>query len=76
MVEPYRRRFSSNDGVVLVGVAQERATGWRATKRVHGRRVHFDFRRTAVYVNHYYIYLIDHEWGPGFLKICGYAPTR
>ena len=25
-------------------------------------------------MNHYYVYFIDEEWGPGFLKICGYAP--
>ena len=47
---------------------------WSATKQVHERLVHFDFRRTSVYVNHYYIYLIDPEWGPAFIKICGYAP--
>ena len=74
VVEPYRAAFASNDGVVLVGVAQERAMAWSATKRVHERLVHFDFRRTSVYVNHYYIYLIDPEWGPAFIKICGYAP--
>jgi hypothetical protein len=25
-------------------------------------------------VNHYYIYVLDPDWGPGFIKICGYAP--
>ena len=25
-------------------------------------------------MNHYYVYFIDEAWGPGFLKICGYAP--
>jgi len=25
-------------------------------------------------VNHYYLYLFDPEFGPAFLKICGYAP--
>ena len=56
------------------GVAQERATGWRGIKRVEGERIHFDYRRTSVYVAHYYVYFVDEEWGPGFLKICGYAP--
>ena len=28
----------------------------------------------AVYVNHYYFCLLDPEWGPAFIKVCGYAP--
>src|SRR5215207_8604874 len=74
VVEPYRRCFINRTGVVLVGVAQERANGWRGIKRVEGGRVHFDYRRTSVYVAHYYVYFVDEDWGPGFLKICGYAP--
>jgi hypothetical protein len=74
VVQPYRDRFADVEGVVLVGVAQERASAWRATKRVRGREVHFDYSRTTVHVNHYYVYFIDREWGPGFLKVCGYAP--
>jgi hypothetical protein len=74
VVEPYRRCFINRTGVVLVGVAQERASGWRGIKRVEGGRVHFDYRRTSVYVAHYYVYFVDEDWGPGFLKICGYAP--
>ena len=74
IVERYRARFSADSGVVLVGVAQERASGWTATKQRDGGRVHFTFRRKSVCVNHYYIYVIDPEWGPAFLKVCGYAP--
>jgi len=74
LVEPYRRQFAADEGVVLVGVAQERAKAWAATKQVDGRRVHFTFNWRTVYVNHYYIYLIDREWGPAFIKVCGYAP--
>jgi hypothetical protein len=77
VVEPYRQRFlagGATEGVVLVGVAQERNRGWRATKRVQGREVHFDYVRTTVYVNHYYVYVLDPEWGPAFVKICGYCP--
>jgi hypothetical protein len=73
VVERYRRRFRGT-GVVLVGVAQERASGWTATKHQEGKRVHFAFHRRSVYVNHYYIYVIDPHWGPAFIKVCGYAP--
>src|SRR5258708_9377719 len=74
LVETYRRQFAADEGVVLVGVAQERAKAWAATKNVEGRRVHFTFNWRTVYVNHYYVYLIDREWGPAFIKVCGYAP--
>jgi hypothetical protein len=74
VVEPYRRRFSGTSGVVLVGVAQERAKTWRGVKRQGEGSVAFDFEWTTVCVNHYYVYFIDEEWGPGFLKVCGYAP--
>jgi hypothetical protein len=74
IVEGYRARFRRRHGVVLVGVAQERASGWAATKAQQGRHVHFTYRRKSVCVNHYYIYVIDPEWGPAFLKVCGYAP--
>jgi len=74
VVQPYRDRAQGRPGVVLVGVAQERASGWTATKAQQGRRVDFTYRRKSVCVNHYYIYLIDPEWGPAFIKVCGYAP--
>ena len=74
VVQPYRARFSGTDGVVLVGVAQERARAWRGVKQRNGPFVDFVYQWTTVCVNHYYVYFIDREWGPGFLKICGYAP--
>ena len=33
VVQRYRDRFGAASGVVLIGVAQERASGWTATKR-------------------------------------------
>jgi hypothetical protein len=74
VVQPYRERFTAAEGVVLVGVAQERATAWRGIKRAGDGYITFDYRWTTVCVNHYYVYFLDPEWGPGFLKICGYAP--
>ena len=35
----------------------------------------FEFNRDkAVYVNHYYFYIDDEDFGPLFLKVCSYAP--
>ena len=74
LVQQYRERFTASAGVVLVGVAQERASAWSARKGQRGAWVHFTWQRKSVCVNHYYIYVIDREWGPAFLKVCGYAP--
>jgi hypothetical protein len=74
IVQRYRERFAKPSGVVVIGVAQERASAWTATKKRNGRFVDFFFYRKHVCVNHYYIYLIDPEWGPAFIKVCGYAP--
>ena len=74
VVQRYRDRFTAPAGVVLVGVAQERASGWAPRKTQRGRWVHFSWQRKSICVNHYYIYVIDREWGPAFIKVCGYAP--
>ena len=62
-------------GVVLIGVAQERATAWRGFRRGGSdSHPHFEFARQRVFVNHYYFYVRDRDWGPGFIKTCAYAP--
>jgi hypothetical protein len=63
------------EGVVLVGVAQERVAGWRGWKDGGSQgHPHFTYRRQALFVNHYYFYVWDRDWGPAFLKLCPYAP--
>ena len=74
VVQRYRDRFTKPSGVVVIGVAQERASAWTATKQRRGPFVDFVYYRKSVCVNHYYIYLIDPDWGPAFIKVCGYAP--
>jgi hypothetical protein len=62
-------------GVVLIGVAQEKAMAWRGWRRGGSDgHPHFEFARQQVFVNHYYFYLRDREWGPAFIKTCAYAP--
>jgi len=71
----YRARFTRPDGVVIVGVAQEKMRSFKAQKRAGpGTKVGFDFSRQPVAVNHYYFYLHDPDWGPAFLKIGTYLP--
>jgi hypothetical protein len=71
----HRARFKGREGVVLIGVAQEKAWSFKATKRRTPRGgVTFDFSRQTVCVNHYYFYVQDPEWGPAFLKVGTYIP--
>ena len=75
LVAKYRARFSAREGVVIVGVAQEKMRSFKAHKRQgHGRTPVFDFSRQSVAVNHFYFYVEDQEWGPAFLKIGTYLP--
>lgn len=75
VVQRYRDRFRKPSGVVVIGVAQERASGWSATKQRRGRFLDFVYFRKSVCPNHYYIYVLDPDWGPAFIKVCGYAPS-
>ena len=70
----YRQTHPGTEGVVIIGVAQEKASAFKAKKRTTGKLVGFDYSRQSVYVNHYYFYLQDDEFGPGFIKVCSYAP--
>lgn len=66
-----RRQRGVRDGVVFIGVAQEKAQAFSG-KKVGGQ---FEFTRDkTVYVNHYYFYIDDADFGPLFLKVCSYAP--
>jgi hypothetical protein len=67
----FRRRRNVRDAIVFIGVAQEKAQAFNG-KKINGQ---FQFDRDkTVYVNHYYFYIDDEEFGPMFLKICSYAP--
>jgi len=70
----YRQAFTPSEGVVFIGIAQEKARAFRAHKRSEGSMVGFDYSRQSVRVNHYYFYLQDQDFGPAFLKVCTYAP--
>ncbi len=58
----HRARYRASEGVVFIGVAQEKAASFKATKRVGAQgHVSFDFTRQPVAVNHYYFYVQDAE---------------
>jgi len=62
-------------GVVMIGVAQEKTAAWRGFRRGGpDSHPHFSYRRMSVYPNHYYFYIRDREFGPGFIKTVVCAP--
>ncbi len=57
--------------VVLVGIAQEKAPVWRSwtTKgQEHVAHPHMEWGRQMAFINHFYFYLWDPEWGAAFLE--------
>jgi hypothetical protein len=63
--------------VVLIGIAQEKAPVWRSWKakgQEHAAHPHMEWGRQMAFVNHFYFYLWDLQWGGAFWKTTGYAP--
>lgn len=69
-----RKSFTVAEGVVFIGIAQEKAHAFKSSKVSEGKMVGFNFSRQSVFVNHYYFYLQDEDFGPAFIKVCTYAP--
>ncbi len=69
------RRFKKDEGVVFVGVAQEKVRVPRTTrlKLESGGTIPWIIYSTAM-VNVYYFYCLDRDFGPFFLKTCSYFP--
>jgi len=70
------RHFAREEGVVFVGKAQENTPVFRTERRrspITGRPYPWIVRRSAM-VNNYYVYAVDRDFGPFFLKFCSYFP--
>lgn len=70
------RQFGKEEGVVFIGKAQEKTKVFRTEKRASpttGKPYPWIVRSTAM-VNHYYVYAVDRDFGPFFLKFCSYFP--
>jgi len=62
-------------GVVAIVVAQEFQWVFNATKHTGtGGGIWFEFTKAERRVGIYYFYVLDPEFGPGFIKICTYFP--
>lgn len=63
--------------VVLVGIAQEKSPVWRSWKakgQEHAPHPHMQWGRQMAFINHFYFYLWDPDWGGAFWKTNAYAP--
>lgn len=76
VVAPYIRQAAGQEGIVLIGKAQEKTSTFRTTKG-HGPRSADRYPRlvrTTAMVNQYYFYGVDADFGPFFFKFSSYFP--
>jgi hypothetical protein len=76
LAREYLAGFEGEEGVLFVGKAQEKTTTFRTEKRRNpqtGASYPWIVRATAM-VNHYYVYCVDRDFGPFFIKFCSYFP--
>ena len=74
VAKAYLAAFPSDEGVLFVGKAQEKASVFRTEKRRDACGVYPWIIRSTALVNHYYVYILDRDFGPLFVKFCSYFP--
>jgi len=67
--------FTAQEGVLFIGRAQEKTSLFRTERRRDERGDSYPWivRSTGV-VNQFYVYAVDADFGPFFLKFCSYFP--
>jgi hypothetical protein len=76
IAQEYLAEFTGEEGVLFVGKAQEKTRVFRTEKRRNpdtGATYPWIVTGTGM-VNHYYVYAVDADFGPFFLKFCSYFP--
>ena len=63
------------EGVLFIGRAQEKTALFRTEKRRHidGRSYPWIVKTTGL-ASHFYVYCVDADFGPFFIKFCSYFP--
>ena len=76
VMRPYlaRQAGTGRAGVAAIGIAQEFAPVFTATKKQRGKTVWFSFAVSQRRVTCYYFYVWDDDFGPAFVKVCAYFP--
>jgi hypothetical protein len=76
VAQAFLARFAGTEGVLFVGRAQEKALVWRTQRRYNpatGEPYAWLVRSTA-FINYFYFYCLDDDFGPFFLKFGTYFP--
>ena len=70
------KQFTAEEGIVFVGKAQEKTPVFRTEKRRNPRtgQSYPWIVKSSAMVSHYYVYAVDRDFGPFFLKFCTYFP--
>jgi hypothetical protein len=69
-------KFTEDEGVLYVGRAQEKSGVWR-TQRRHNRVTGGSYAwlvRSTAFINFFYFYCVDADFGPFFIKFSTYFP--
>jgi len=72
--------FDEEQGVVMVGIAQEKVSSFRSYQKDRGKPRRpgqppcYAFYRGSVQVNQYYFYILDRDFGLCFIKFSSYVP--
>ncbi len=75
VAQQFSARFTDSEGVLFVGRAQEKALVWRTQRRYSRDGASYAWLvRSTAFVNHFYFYCLDEDFGPFFLKFCTYFP--
>ncbi len=80
IAQPYLEAAAAEGGsgrVVLIGTAQEKALAWHSWKakgQQNAAHPHMEWGRQMAFIQHFYFYLWDPEWGGAFWKTNAYAP--
>jgi hypothetical protein len=74
VAQQYLAEFDREEGILFIGKAQEKAYVFRTEKRRDARGTYPWIVRSTAMVNHYYVYLVDRDFGPLFIKFCSYFP--
>jgi hypothetical protein len=76
LAQEFLARFTAPEGVLFVGRAQEKAGVWR-TQRRYNRATGASYAwlvRSSAFINFFYFYCVDADFGPFFLKFSTYFP--
>ena len=70
------KHFEAEEGVLYIGVAQERFAAFRVMKKIsaHTGTAFPWLYRSTVMCNQYYFYVVDEDFGPLFIKFSSYFP--